>query len=43
MHITPIITTDGSEQDRKLRYHNKVATWTLDFVFVYMVTARTIV
>jgi len=31
MHITPIITTDGSEQDKELRYHNKVATWTLDF------------
>jgi hypothetical protein len=38
MHITPIITTDGSEQDKELRYNNKVATWTLESVFVYTVT-----
>ena len=40
IHVTPIITTDGSEQDKELLYHNKVATRTLDFVFVYMVTAK---
>ena len=40
IHITPIITTDGSELEKELLYLNKVATRTLDFVFVYMVTAN---
>jgi hypothetical protein len=40
IHITPIITTDGSEHEKELLYLNKVATRTLDFVFVYMVTAN---
>jgi hypothetical protein len=40
IHITPIITTDGSEHEKELLYLNKVATRTLDFVFVYMVAAN---
>ena len=40
IHITPIITTDGSEHEKELLYLNKVATRTLDFAFVYMVTAN---
>jgi hypothetical protein len=41
IHITPIITTEGSEHEKELLYLNKeVATQTLDFVFAYMVTAN---